>query len=54
MEQPVEERRSQCTVVIEDLRPVLIGAVGGDDQGTALIPSADDLEEQIGAMLIDG
>lgn len=40
--------------MIEDLRPVLVGAIGRDDHGAMLVAFADDLEEQIGALLIDG
>jgi hypothetical protein len=32
---------------------VLVGTIGRNDQGTVLIASADDLEEQISAMLVD-
>ncbi len=54
MEQPIQERRREGTVVVEDFRPMLVGTVAGDDQGATLIAFADDLEEQIGTVLVDG
>lgn len=54
MEQAVEQCRSQRAVVVEDLRPVLEGTVGGDHRRAALITLADPLEEHIGAELVDG
>ena len=54
MEQAVEQRGSQGAVVVEDLGPVLVGAIGGDDGGAALVAPAEDLEERIGAELVDG
>ena len=53
VEQPIEERGGEGAVVVEDLGPVLIGAICGEDNGTTLIALADDLEEQIGAMFVD-
>ena len=53
MEQAIEERGGEGAVVVEDLRPVLIGAICSEDDGTPLIALADDLEEQIGAMFVD-
>lgn len=54
MKQSIEKRRGECAVVVEDFRPVLIDAVRCDDESAVLIPLTDDLEEQIGAMFIDG
>ena len=53
MQKPVEECRGKCAVVVEDRWPVFVDAVGGDDDGAALIPFADDLEEEIGAVFVD-
>jgi hypothetical protein len=33
---------------------VFVGAVGGDHHGSALVALADDLEQQVGAVLVDG
>src|SRR5262249_43054207 len=41
-------------VVVEDLRPVFVDAVGGDQHRSALVARADDLEQQVGAVLVDG
>src|SRR5215472_5521134 len=54
VQDPVEDGGGQRAVIIEDLRPVLVGAVGGDHHRRALVALADDLEEQIGAELVDG
>jgi hypothetical protein len=53
VQEAVEERGGQCVVVIEDLWPLLVDAVGGDDRGAALVAMADDLEEQVSAGLVD-
>ena len=49
----IEDRGGQCTVVVEDLRPVLVDAVGGDHHRGALVALADNLEQQVRAMLVD-
>jgi len=54
MQQAIEDSRSQGAVVVEDFGPVLEGTVGGDHQGALLIAQADDLEEHVGAGLVDG
>jgi hypothetical protein len=54
VQEPVQNRRSQGAVVIEDFGPVFIGLVGGQDDRTMLIALADDLEEQVSACFIDG
>jgi hypothetical protein len=54
MEDAVEDGGGEGAVVVEDLRPVFVGAVGGDDHGGALVTLADDLEQQVGAVLVDG
>ena len=53
MEQPVEDGGSQSGVVVEDLRPFAVIAIG-DDGRAAFVPLADDLEQQIGAGFVDG
>ena len=44
VEQAVEDGGGQCRIVVEDLRPVLEHAIGGDCDGTAFISLTDDLE----------
>src|SRR5262245_21827431 len=41
-------------VIVEDLRPVLVGTVGGDQHRRALVALADDLEQQICTVLSMG
>ena len=53
VKEAIEERRGERRIVIEDLGPVLVGAIGRDDHGAMLVAFADDLEKQIGAMLVD-
>src|SRR5215467_8393970 len=50
----IEDGGGQGAVVVEDLRPVLVGAVGGEEDRRTLVALADDLEQQVGAMLVDG
>lgn len=54
VEQPVKQRRCQRAVIIEDFRPFLKHTVGCDHKGTLFISLADDLEEQIRPVFIDG
>ena len=54
MQQPVQECGGEGAVVVEDFRPVFVGTVRGDDDGAALVACADDLEEKIGAVFVDG
>jgi hypothetical protein len=54
MQKAVEECRGERAVVVEYFGPVLIHAVRRNYDGASLIPLADDLEEQVGAMLVDG
>ena len=53
MQQAVEQGRGENSVVVEDAGPLLIDAVRSDQSGTALIAMADDLEQAIGAELVD-
>jgi len=52
MEQPVEERGGQRCIVVEDLRPMLVSAIGAYEDGAAFITLGDDLEQQVGAELV--
>ena len=54
MKQPIEDRGRNGAIAIEDGRPLLEGFVGGQNDRTALVALADDLEEQVGAALVDG
>ena len=53
VEQPVEDGRGQGGVMVEDLGPVLVDAIGCDRDGVAFVALADDLEQQVGAGLVD-
>lgn len=53
MEDTVEDGAGVAGVVIKDLGPVFVSLVGGDDERTAFIALVDDLEEQIGAGLVE-
>ena len=50
----VEDGGGESGVVGEGCGPFLVGAVGGDDGGAALVAGAEDLEEQLGADAVDG
>src|SRR5260370_33413256 len=49
----IEDGGGQGAVVVEYLGPVLVGAVGGDHHRGALVALADDLEQQVCAVLVD-
>src|SRR5262249_4911172 len=50
----IEDGGGQGAVIVEDLRPVLVDAVGGDHHRRTLVALADDLEQQVGTVLVDG
>ena len=54
VQESIENGGGEGGVVIEDLGPIFEGTVGGNDDGAALIAKADDLKQEIGAMLVDG
>ena len=54
MQDAIQDCGGQGAVVVEDRRPVLEDIVGGQDDGAAFVSLADDLEEKIGAVLVDG
>ena len=54
VQEAIENGGGEGAVVVEDFGPVFVGSVGGDDHGALLVAKADDLEEEIGAMLVDG
>ena len=41
-------------IAVEDGSPLFEGFVGGQDDRTAFVALADDLEEQVGSALVDG
>ena len=49
----VEERRCHLGVA-EDARPFAEGEVGGDDDGRALVKTADEVEQQLATGLGEG
>ena len=53
VQQPVQQGRSEDCVVVEDAGPLLVGSVGRNQGGTALVAVADDLEQAVGAELVD-
>jgi len=54
MQQTIQKCRCQRAVIIEDFRPFLEHPICGDDDGTALVSFADDLEQQVSAIFING
>ena len=54
MQQPVQQRGGQDAVVVEDAGPLLVDAVGRNGDAAAFVAVADDLEEDVGAELVDG
>ena len=53
VQEAVENSRGDGGVVVEDLGPLFVGLIGRDDGRSLLVTAADDLEEQIGAGLVD-
>ena len=53
MEEAVEDGAGDGFVA-EDGVPLMKGAVAGNDDAAAFVPGAEDLEEEIGALLADG
>ena len=54
MQQSIQDGRGNGAVIVEDAGPLFERFVGRQDDGTTLVTLADDLEEQVGAVLIDG
>ena len=48
MEESIQQSGGQGGVIVENGRPFLEYAVGGNDDGPLLISPADDLKEEIG------
>jgi hypothetical protein len=53
MQKPVEQRGGERGVVVEDFRPGFERPIGAHQDGAALVALGDDLEQQVGAELID-
>ena len=53
MQQPIQDRGGQGAVMVEDRGPLLKSAVGGKNDRPLFIAQGDDLEEQIGAYLVN-
>jgi len=54
MQEAVQDGGSDGAVIVKNGGPLFKGFVRGQNDGTAFVTLADDLEEQVGAMLIDG
>ncbi len=54
MEKAVQNSGGDGAVVVENAGPLFEGVVGGQHDGSPLVALADDLEEQVGAVLIYG
>ena len=54
VEEAVEDGACERGVVAEESRPLVVGEVGGDDGAAVLVPQGEDLEEEAGAVVVDG
>ncbi len=54
VEEAVQDGRGDGAVIVENGGPLLEGLVGGQNDGAALVTAADDLKEEVGAVLVDG
>ena len=54
VQQPVQYRRGDDRVAAEDLSPLAVGFVGGEDDRSLLVTAADHLEEERRCVLIQG
>src|ERR1700745_3951586 len=54
MKKAIEDSGGNGAIAVEDRGPLFEGFVGGDDDGTAFVSLADDLEKQVGSALIYG
>src|SRR6266567_4999759 len=53
MQQPIQDRGGQGAIMVENRGPLLKSAVGGQDDRPLFIAQGDDLEEEIGAHLVN-
>ncbi len=54
MHQPVDQGRGQGVVHVKDFAPFPEGSIRGDHDRFNFITGGDNLEQQIGTMLVDG
>src|SRR6266567_4251284 len=54
MKKAIEDGGGNGAIAVEDSGPLFEGFVGGNDDGTAFVSLADDLEKQVGSALIYG
>ena len=54
MKKAIEDGGGNGAIAVEDSRPLFEGFVGGDDDRTAFVSLADDLEKQVGSAPIYG
>ena len=54
VEDSVQQGAGEGGIVVEDRGPVFESLVGGQHDGTTFVTLADDLKEQVGAVLVDG
>ena len=53
MPEPVEQRRGEL-LVAEDLHPLAVGEVGGDDRRAPLVAVGEEVEQQLAAGALEG
>ena len=53
MAEPVEDGTGKGSIVVEGRCPLSRDFVGGENDGALLVACADDLEEQIAALLVE-
>jgi len=53
MQEPVEDSGGDH-LVAEDLAPLRDHLIGGDEHAAALVAARDELEEEVGAALLEG
>ena len=54
MKKAIEDSGGNGAIAVENSGPLFEGFVGCNDDGTAFVSLADDLEKQVGSALIDG
>ena len=52
VKEAIEDGGGDGAIAVEDSGPLFKGFVGGDDDRTAFVALADDLEEQVGSALM--
>ena len=53
VEQSIQNGWGERAVIVEDDGPFFIDSIGGQDSGTGLVTSADNLEKQVSADFVD-